>query len=119
MTDYIRNKFDVIRETDEHVLSYLNSKTVHESTREKRRNQALAFGDFEVLNSYVVDTGHPAGLELHTITTTAVVIIANMQKQQVITYLIARPQQLKRYGIKDKNILKLAEEHKIYNYNEL
>lgn len=119
MAEFVRDKFDVLRETDENVLNYLSSTTIHEGTRAIRRNQALAFGEFEVLSSYVVDTGHPSGLELHSITTTAVVIIANIQKQQVITYLIARPKQLKRYGIRDKRLLKLADQHKMSGHNEI
>lgn len=111
MSEFVRTKFDVLRKTNESALSFENSRTIHEGQRAFRRNKALELGKFEVVESFVVDTGHPDGLELHSVTSTGVVIIANIEKKHIITYLIARPGQIKRYGINSNDLIEKAYEH--------
>ena len=64
-----------------------------------------------------VDKGHPNGAELHTITTNGIIIIKNARTKKMITKLIARPNQIRRYGIEDKKVIEIAREHQILGYN--
>jgi len=55
--------------------------------------------------SFIVDTEHPNGDEIHTITEKAFIIIQNKRTRNVITVLAARPGQIIRYWKKlGKNI---------------
>lgn len=58
---------------------------------EKVRNA----GDAEY--SFIVDTKHPNGDEIHTITERAFIIIQNKDTRKIITVLAARPAQITRY----------------------
>lgn len=58
---------------------------------EKVRNA----GDAEY--SFIVDTKHPNGDEIHTITERAFIIIQNKNTKKIITVLAARPAQITRY----------------------
>lgn len=64
-----------------------------------------------------VDKGHPMGAELHTITTNGIIIIRNEKTHKIVTKLIARPNQIRRYGIEDKRLIALAREHQALGYN--
>jgi hypothetical protein len=64
-----------------------------------------------------VDKGHPNGAELHTITTNGIVIIRNERTKKMITKLIARPNQIRRYGIEDKKVIEIARKHQTLGYN--
>ena len=64
-----------------------------------------------------VDKGHPNGAELHTITTNGIIIIRNERTNKMITKLIARPNQIKRYDIEDKKVLEIARKHQALGYN--
>ncbi len=44
-----------------------------------------------------VDRNHPKGPELHTITSTGIIIIRNKRSHKIVTKLIARPGQIRRY----------------------
>lgn len=44
-------------------------------------------------------------------------MIANERTKKLITVLIARPNQLKRYGIEDERMLDLAYQHFKKGYN--
>ena len=47
--------------------------------------------------SFVVNTGHPNGDEVHTITEKAFIVIQNKESGRIVTILAARPNQVKRY----------------------
>ncbi len=55
---------------------------------------------------FIVDTGHPNGEELHCITHSGIVFVFNRRKHETVSYsglvtiLIARVEQLERYGYK-------------------
>ncbi len=72
--------------------------------------------------TFKVDKGHPNGPELHTITTTGIIIIRNARSHKLVTKLIARPGQIRRYYKEvPKNMEKIIEIAKIhqkmgYNY---
>ena len=63
------------------------------------------------------DRGHVNGAELHTITTNGIIVIRNERTNKMITKLIARPNQIKRYGITDKKIIEIARKHQTLGYN--
>ncbi len=69
------------------------------------------------IGTFRVDKGHPNGAELHTVTDTGIIIIRNERTHKMVTKLIARPNQIKRYGIKDKNLIEIARKHQILGYN--
>lgn len=45
----------------------------------------------------LVDTGHPAGREVHVLTSTGVVVVFNERTRRLVTMLVARPGQVARY----------------------
>lgn len=79
-------------------------------------------GDGNVIDSFIVDKGHKKGTEIHSITDTGLIIIHNKNTVKLVTKLIARPEQIKRYYKNfDKQppkwLLELAEWHKSLGYN--
>lgn len=76
-----------------------------------------------VIDSFVVDRGHHNGLEVHSVTDTAVIIIHNQKTKKLITELIARPEQLRKlYETRNEKpprwLLKLAYKNNMLRYNE-
>lgn len=101
----------------------MDSRHYREERKERERiiNEIIGIG--EKVATFKVDRGHRNGPELHTITTTGIVIIENERTHKLVTKLIARPAQIKRYFGDDnspqvKQILKLAKEHNLMGYNE-
>lgn len=80
-------------------------------------------GDGNVVDSFVIDRGHKDGAEIHTITDTGLIIVYNKDSGVLVTKLIARPSQIKRY-YKNSNksppgfLLGLAKEHKEMGWND-
>ena len=79
-------------------------------------------GDGNVIDSFVVDKGHKDGVEIHSVTDTGLVVIHNKDSGKLVTKLIARPEQIKRYykGCEKqppKWLIDLAEWHKNLGYN--
>jgi len=69
------------------------------------------------IGTFRVDKGHPKGAELHTVTDTGIIIIRNERTHKMVTKLIARPNQIKRYGINRKDVIEIAREHQALGYN--
>lgn len=99
----------------------MNSK--HWRADRQRRSQIIAqIGMGQVIKEVVVDRGHKNGPEIHKITTTGLVVIYNKRTGIMITILIARPNQIKRYYAEDEvpqNIINLAIEHMKAGYNKI
>ena len=100
--------------------------TVHYSTEIQERLSFIDenIGHGNIIDSFVVDRGHPHGAEIHSVTDTALIIITNQETNKIITELIARPEQLRRLYRSDgreppKKVLKLAYRHNAHRYNEL
>ena len=79
-------------------------------------------GDGKVIDSFIIDKGHKDGVEIHSIIDTGLIIIHNQNTCKLVTKLIARPEQIKRYykGLErhpPKWLLDLAEWHKSLGYN--
>ena len=89
--------------------------------REKFINRHL-HGDGKVIDSFFVDKGHIKGAERHEITENGVILIYNAASNKLVTKLVARPQQIKRYykGIGREPpqwLIYLAQYHESLNYN--
>ena len=86
---------------------------------DRREREALIkkIGLGTEIGTFRVDTGHPKGAELHTITDTGIIIIKNARTHKVVTKLIARPNQIKKYGIDHKDVIEIARTHQSLGYN--
>lgn len=81
-------------------------------------------GDGRVIDSFVVDKGHRNGLERHCITDHGLIVVYNVNSGKMVTKLIARPQQVKRYYANTnkrppENVLRLCREHQMMGFNNL
>lgn len=96
--------------------------TLHFSRdRQDRENLIKQIGEGRVIKIVEVDKGHPNGPEIHKITDNAIVVIYNKRTGRLITKLIARPNQIRRYfeeGKAPKELIKKAKEHQSKGYNE-
>ena len=94
--------------------------------REKLIEKYLG-GDGNVVDSFIVDRGHANGDEIHEIRDNGLIIIFNRNTKKLVSKLIARPQQIKRYYNTNgreppkeiENILHLAELHERLGYNHI
>lgn len=92
-------------------------KTKHYTVDRVNRERIIKeIGEGTIVATFTVDKGHPNGPELHSITTNGIIIIRNKRTHKLITKLIARPAQIKRYfkriTPRVKEIMALAEQHK-------
>lgn len=98
----------------------MNSKHYTED-RQERENIIRQIGQGEVVASFRVDRGHWNGAEIHKITNTGIILIYNERTGKLVTKLIARVGQIRRYykdGKAPKELLKKAVENTVYhNYN--
>ena len=85
------------------------------------------FGDGHIIDEFIVDRGHPHGAERHCIMDNGVIVINNVVSGKLITKLLSRPYQIKRYyESSDKEppeeyekILELAHLHNVLGYNHI
>ncbi len=110
-----RAMFKVIANTKELATRYTPSH--HTTDRNERYEVVKALGG-RPRYSLIVDTGHPNGLEVHTILDSGVVVIGNLNSKKLITWLIARPAQITRYGISEKALIDKAREHQEQGLNQ-
>jgi hypothetical protein len=106
-------QYDVISETDESAVD-LDASSFESiggnSEYDARRTFLLNFGDFITYKSYIVDNGHENGLVINTVTTSGVVIVANLETKKIITYFAPTPSFLiKKFNIIDVDILEKAK----------
>ena len=90
--------------------------------RDRREYIQEYIGLGDVIDSFVIDRGHEDGPEIHSVTTTALILIRNAKTQKPITELIARPEQLRRlYRTVGKQpprkLLRLAYKHNAEQLN--
>lgn len=94
-------------------------------TRDRKVREAIIkqIGLGEEVITKEVDKGHPNGPELHTVTTTGIIIIRNKRTNKMITKLIARPSQISRYFDTEtkevRELKRIAQMHKELGYNEI
>ncbi len=82
--------------------------------RKAREEQIRAIGYGKVVKTVVIDKGHRNGPEVHMVSTTGIVTIFNYRTGKLVTRLIARPAQIRRYwedGKAPKEIVEIAIEH--------
>jgi len=77
--------------------------------RQERERIIQTIGIGKVVASFVVDRGHKNGAEIHQITDTGIIVIYNQHTKKMITKLIARPGQIRRYYKDGKAPQKLIE----------
>ena len=102
------------------------STTNHYNNHRYRRERFIKRylnGDGCIIDGFVVDKGHSKGCEVHSITENGVILIHNYYTGRLVTKLIARPEQIKRYYRNNneeppKWLIELAEWHKSLNYNK-
>ena len=74
------------------------------------------------LDTIRVDRHHINGAELHTITSTGIIIIRNERTNKIVTKLIARPGQIRRYYDEVPEVMKkviaIARTHQEMGYNK-
>lgn len=90
--------------------------------RQAREHLIRKIGQGRIVDTFIVDKGHPNGPERHEVSDTGIVVIYNLRTGKLITKLIARPNQIKRYyeaehRVAPEDILKIAYEHTLKNYN--
>ena len=94
--------------------------TQDRATREWVIREKIGYG--KEVAEFVVDRGHRNGAEVHRITSTGIINIYNKRSGKLVTKLIARPGQLRRYypnGNAPKNLIEKAIDNTVKNrYNE-
>ncbi len=88
--------------------------------RKNREELINTIGIGKVVDSFIIDKGHKNGPERHEITTTGIIIIYNAKTNKLVTKLIARVGQIKRYykdGNAPKEIIRQARKHTELGYN--
>lgn len=83
--------------------------------------------DGHIVDGFIVDKGHPMGAECHSITDNGIIIVHNIVSGKLVTKLIAREQQIKRYyegtnrerPLEYERILELARWHESLGYNHV
>lgn len=88
--------------------------------RRYREKVVQSIGEGTIIKVMTVDRGHPKGAEIHELSNTGIITVWNFSHTKVITKLIARPGQVKRY-YKDTEppteLMMLAKEHLKLHYN--
>lgn len=82
--------------------------------RQTRESNIRRIGQGRVVDKFVVDRGHKNGAELHCITENAIILVYNQRTMKLVTKMIARPGQIRRYyenGDAPEYIIKAAREH--------
>lgn len=93
----------------------------------ERKTKIKEIGIGKTLDRFIWDKGHKNGAEIHTITTTGLIIVQNKRTNNLVTVLIARPQQIRRYyeyynkpvNNAVKAVLTVAREHTDRGFNLL
>lgn len=99
-----------------------NHLTIDRANRVRAIRELIGFG--KPVRGFKVDNHHRNGAEYHLVTSTALILIFNFRTKKLITILVARPNQIKRYyeGMDDtapQELLDLAYEHYKLGYNNL
>ena len=89
--------------------------------RQNRKELIETIGYGNIIITVVVDRHHRNGPEIHEISDTGIITIFNQRTKKMITQLIARPGQIRRYftdnEIIPNGLLDIARQHQQLNYN--
>lgn len=99
-----------------------NHLTIDRANRVRAIKELIGYG--KPVRGFRIDRHHKNGEEYHLITSTALVLIFNFHSKKLITILVARPNQIKRYyeaagDTAPQELLDLAYEHTKKGYNNL
>ena len=90
-------------------------KSLHYAKERRFRERNIQeIGEGVTYAEFIVDNGHKNGAERHVLTTNGIIIIYNARTNRLVTKLIARPGQIKRYypeGDYPAEIVAIALEH--------
>ena len=92
----------------------------YKTDRQARESLIQQIGVGTIIKTVKLDKGHKNGPEIHKITNTGIIIIYNAKTNKMVTKLIARPAQIKRYykdGNAPKELIEIAIEHTRKGYN--
>ena len=117
---------NIIRTVKTEPTTLKENVTLHFKMDRKNRHEFIKshMGYGNIVDIFLVDSGHKNGLELHAVTDTGIVKIYNRNTLRWVTMLIARPQQIKRYYRATnkqipQNIVKIAYKHEMLGWNEI
>jgi len=97
--------------------------TAHYNLDRSAREALISkIGQGKVIKGFIVDRGHKDGKEAHMITDNAIVVIYNYNTKRLVTKLIARPGQIRRYykgvnQVAPQWLLQKAHDHEKLGYN--
>ncbi len=103
-------------------------KTEHyKKYRCKREKFINDLGHSYIVDGFVIDHGNKEGLEVHSITSNGIIVIHALNTGKLITKLIARPQQIKRYyettgrekPLEYDKIIECTRWYKILGFNKM
>lgn len=93
---------------------YTNDRQIREELIKK-----IGYG--KPIKAVVVDRGHRNGAEIHELSDTGIITVFNQRTKKMITKLIARPGQIRRYFKENEvipnGLIELAREHQKMAYN--
>lgn len=91
--------------------------------RKRREEIVKQIGTGNVIKEVVLDRGHRNGPEVHKVTDTGLVLVYNQRTNVLITKLIARPNQIRRYYKENEvvptDVIALAKYHTKMKWNEV
>ena len=100
-----------------------NNMNSNHYNRDRRYREKVVqmIGEGTIIKVMTIDKGHPKGPEVHELSDTGIITVWNYNHTKIITKLIARPGQVKRY-YKDTDtvpteLMMLAKEHLKLHYN--
>ena len=107
-----RKKFFVLEALDEPSDIFNAVKTFHLENERNTRTAELPTNIGKPVKSFLVDTAHPNGNEVHTLTEDGLIFIQNEKTNKIVTFLFARPEQISRYF---HNLGEEVPKNKLYN----
>lgn len=96
------------------------TSTHYKNYRYIREQKIRNIGEGKMYAEFFVDRGHKDGAERHVLTTTGIIVVYNALTNRLVTKLIARPGQIRRYypsGGAPVDILNLAYKHQLEKMN--
>ena len=97
--------------------------TLHyDKDRKAREAEIQKIGYGKIIKSVIIDNGHKAGPAIHEISDTGIITIRNQKTKAVITKLIARPGQIRKYFGENEapeTLIEIAREHKRLALNQV
>ena len=93
----------------------------YKEDRQVREQIIQQIGMGEVVASFRIDRGHKNGAEIHEITSTGIIVVYNERSGKMVTKMVARPGQIRRYypqGKAPKTLISKAIENTVeHDYN--